>query len=258
MLNPENSLSNVVISMDQRQVKAGHCFMFRNLHSCNFSDFDAFGCQNFSSGKYYWEVDVSEKTAWILGVCRKTNNHFGKNSSGFVFTSNVNHYSKLHFDPNVNHYSKYRPENGYWVVGLRNKSEYMAFEDASTSNPKVLTLFMAVPPRRVGVFLDYEAGIVSFFNVTNHGSLIYKFSRCQFSQTAYPYFNPWNCLAPMTLCQPNSWNFSFLYSLLVMSLALVSSPAPELISILRTSLPCCLHSLELLLTFGIYSVSGLS
>lgn len=204
MLNPENSLSNVVISMDQRQVKAGHCFMFRNLHSCNFSDFDAFGCQNFSSGKYYWEVDVSGKTAWILGVCRKTNNHFGKNSSGFVFNSNVNHYSKLRFDPNVNHYSKYRPENGYWVVGLRNISEYMAFEDASTSHPQVLTLFMAVPPRRVGVFLDYEAGIVSFFNVTNHGSLIYKFSRCQFSQTVYPYFNPWNCLAPMTLCQPNS------------------------------------------------------
>lgn len=230
MLDPVNCHSNVVISANQRQVKAADGDdTFCNVDPCNFSNLDVFGCQNFSSGKYYWEVDVSRKTAWILGVCRKVNNRFGGNNAGFVFRPNVNHHSPLSFGPpvnhyspfkigpdrnvnrsskpvvpNVDHYSKYRPQNGYWVIGLRDKSEYIAFEDTSAFGPTILTLFMAVPLCRVGVFLDYEARTVSFFNVTNHGSLIYKFSKCQFSKTAYPYFNPGNCPAPMTLCQPNS------------------------------------------------------
>uniref|UniRef100_A0A671ES86 RING-type E3 ubiquitin transferase n=1 Tax=Rhinolophus ferrumequinum TaxID=59479 RepID=A0A671ES86_RHIFE len=175
-----------------RQVRV---FMFRNVYPCNFSAFDVLGCQNFSSGKYYWEVDVSQKIAWILGVYSNTSDLNRKRSSGFVFNPHINY---------LNVYYRFRPDNGYWVVGLQNESEYNAFEDSSTSDPKVLTLSMAVPPCRVGVFLDYEAGTVSFFNVTNHGSLIYKFSKCRFSQAAYPYFNPWNCPSPMTLCQPNS------------------------------------------------------
>ncbi|KAF6334576.1 tripartite motif containing 22 [Rhinolophus ferrumequinum] len=195
MLNPVNALSGVVVSADHRQVTVGNSFMFRNVYPCNFSAFDVLGCQNFSSGKYYWEVDVSQKIAWILGVYSNTSDLNRKRSSGFVFNPHINY---------LNVYYRFRPDNGYWVVGLQNESEYNAFEDSSTSDPKVLTLSMAVPPCRVGVFLDYEAGTVSFFNVTNHGSLIYKFSKCRFSQAAYPYFNPWNCPSPMTLCQPNS------------------------------------------------------
>ncbi|XP_054436541.1 E3 ubiquitin-protein ligase TRIM22-like [Pteronotus mesoamericanus] len=198
MLHPLNDLSNVVISADQREVTAGQNSMISNVYPhnpCNFSAFDVVGSQNFSSGKYYWEVDVSGKIAWILGVYGKTSNLNKKKSSGFVFNPNVN---------NSNTYSRFRPENGYWVIGLQNESEYNAFEDSPTSDPKLLILSMAVPPCRVGVFLDYEAGTVSFFNVTNHGSLIYKFSKCRFSQAVYPYFNPWNCPRPMTLCPPGS------------------------------------------------------
>ncbi|KAM5315862.1 E3 ubiquitin-protein ligase TRIM22-like isoform 1-T4 [Glossophaga mutica] len=192
MLNPLNNLSNVAVSSDQRQVTFGQYSMFSNVYPCNFSAFDVLGSRNFFSGKYYWEVDVSGKTAWILGVY-STPSNVNRKKSGFVFNPNVN-YS--------NAYSRFRPENGFWVIGLQNESEYSAFEDSPTSDPKVLTLSMAVPPHRVGVFLDFEAGTVSFFNVTNQGSLIYKFSKCRFSQTAYPYFNPWNCPVPMTLCPP--------------------------------------------------------
>ncbi|XP_036907456.1 E3 ubiquitin-protein ligase TRIM22-like isoform X3 [Sturnira hondurensis] len=193
MLNPLNNLSNVAVSSDQRQVTFGQYSIFSNIYPCNFSAFDVLGSRNFFSGKYYWEVDVSGKIAWILGVYSAPSNFNRKKSSGFVFNPNVN-YS--------NAYSKFRPENGYWVIGLQNESEYSAFEDSPTSDPKVLTFYMAVPPCRVGVFLDFEGGAVSFFNITNQGSLIYKFSNCHFSQTAYPYFNPWNCPVPMTLCPP--------------------------------------------------------
>ncbi|XP_014695136.2 E3 ubiquitin-protein ligase TRIM22-like [Equus asinus] len=195
MLNPVNAISSIIVSADQRQVRVVHPFMFGNIFPCNLSAFDILGCQSFSSGKYYWEVDVSGKTAWILGVCSNKRKFNRQKSSGFAFESNLNH-------PNV--YSRYTPQHGYWVVGLQNESEYNAFEDSSTSDPKVLTISMAVPPHRVGVFLDCEGGTVSFFNVTNHGSLIYKFSKCRFSDPSYPYFNPWNCPAPMTLCPPSS------------------------------------------------------
>uniref|UniRef100_A0A2K6Q5S1 Tripartite motif-containing protein 5 n=1 Tax=Rhinopithecus roxellana TaxID=61622 RepID=A0A2K6Q5S1_RHIRO len=195
MLNPDSATPNVAVSVDQRQVATVRTLTFKNSNPRDFSAFGVLGCQYFSSGKYYWEVDVSGKIAWILGVHSKISSPNKRKSSGFVFDPSVNY---------ANVYSKYRPQYGYWVIGLQNTCEYNAFEDSSSADPKVLTLFMAVPPCRVGVFLNYEAGIVSFFNVTNHGALIYKFSGCRFSQPAYPYFNPWNCLVPMTLCPPSS------------------------------------------------------
>ena len=189
-LNPFNLTLNLVLSEDQRQV------LSVPIWPVKYYNYGILGSQYFSSGKHYWEIDVSKKTAWILGVycrIRSCNRKFAVQQS----TSYENAYSI------------YRPQFGYWVIGLKDKFRYEAFEDSSTTHPdsRVLTLFMTVPPCHVGVFLDYEAGTVSFFNVTNHGSLIYKFSKCNFSRNAYPYFNPWDCPAPMTLCPPSSWNF---------------------------------------------------
>ncbi|XP_026345377.3 E3 ubiquitin-protein ligase TRIM34 isoform X1 [Ursus arctos] len=184
-LNPINLNLNLVLSEDQRQV------MSVPIWPVKYTNYGILGSQYFSSGKHYWEIDVSKKTAWILGVYCRTRFRNIK----FGVKQGTNHQ---------NVYSRYRPQCGYWVIGLQNKFEYKAFEESSTSHPMVLTISMAVPPHRIGVFLDYEAGIVSFFNVTNHGSLIYKFSKCCFSQTVYPYFNPWNCPGPIILCPPHS------------------------------------------------------
>ncbi|NP_001192120.1 tripartite motif-containing protein 34 [Canis lupus familiaris] len=184
-LNPSNLNLSLVLSEDQRQV------MSVPIWPVKFSNYGILGSQYFSSGKHYWEIEVSKKTAWILGVYSRKRFH------------NINLGVRQGTD-NQNVYSRYRPQCGYWVIGLQNKFEYKAFEESSTSLPMVLTISMAVPPHRIGVFLDYEAGIVSFLNVTNHGSLIYKFSKCCFSHTVYPYFNPWNCPGPITLCPPRS------------------------------------------------------
>ncbi|XP_054555419.1 uncharacterized protein LOC119254981 [Talpa occidentalis] len=183
-LNPVNLNLNLDLSEDQRQVIPVPIWPMKH------HNYGIVSSQYFFSGKYYWEVDVSKKTAWLLGVYSGTRAHDVK----FGVRQNTNH-------PSV--YFRYRPRFGYWVIGLQNQCEYSAFEDSATSDPKVLTLSVPVHPRHIGVFLDYEAGIVSFFNVTNHGSLIYKFSKCCFSQAAYPYFNPWDCPAPMTLCPPS-------------------------------------------------------
>jgi hypothetical protein len=73
-----------------------------------------------------------------------------------------------------------------------------------------LILSIALPPHYIEVFLDYEVSIASFFNVANHGSLIYRFFKCFFSQPVYPYFSPWNCSGPIA----EFLNFIFPYPIL--------------------------------------------
>ncbi|KAF5918720.1 hypothetical protein HPG69_005756, partial [Diceros bicornis minor] len=193
-LDPLNSKSNVSISADRRQMRYVIDLRPRRntYRNDDYDDCSVLGSPVIRSGKHYWEVDVSEKRAWILGVyggkCPEVN-------MKVLFRQGENY-------PHV--YSRYQPRNGYWVIGLRNHFEYNAFEKSSSSDPLILTLSLTVPPRRVGVFLDYEARTVSFFNVTNHGFLIYKFSSCYFSQEIFPYFSLMTCPAPMTLCSPSS------------------------------------------------------
>lgn len=183
-LNPQTANLNLVLSKNRRQVR----FVGAKLSGSHLEehyDCGILGSQHFSSGKHYWEVDVAKKTDWILGVC--------SNAVGPPFSFNL-------FTNNWNGYSRYQPQSGYWVIGLHHKHEYRAYEDSSTS----LLLSMTVPPRRVGVFLDYEAGTVSFFNVTNHGFPIYTFTKYYFPTTLCAYFNPCNCVVPMTLRRPSS------------------------------------------------------
>ncbi|KAI4580951.1 hypothetical protein MJG53_010493 [Ovis ammon polii x Ovis aries] len=183
-LNPHTANLNLVLSKNRRQVR----FVGAQLSGSHLEEHygcGVLGSQHFSSGKHYWEVDVAKKTDWILGVC--------SDSVGPAFSFNQ-------FANNRNVYSRYQPQSGYWVIGLHHKHEYRAYEESSTS----LLLSMTVPPRRVGVFLDYDAGTVSFYNVTNHGFPIYTFSKYYFPTTLCPYFNPCNCVFPMTLRRPSS------------------------------------------------------
>lgn len=79
-----------------------------------------------------------------------------------------------------------KPENGYWTVRLRSGNEYRALD-----SPSVL-LNLKDKPQIVGVFTDYEAGTVSFFNVEDR-SHIYTFTSCLFSKRIFPFFSPGVC-----------------------------------------------------------------
>ncbi|XP_073072182.1 tripartite motif-containing protein 6 [Manis javanica] len=183
-LNPHTANLNLVMSKNRRRVRFVGAKLSGSYLEEHF-DCGVLGSQHFSSGKHYWEVDVAKKTDWILGVC---SNPAGPTFSFHQFTNNQSVYSR------------YQPQSGYWVIGLHHKHEYRAYEESSSS----LLLSMMVPPRRVGIFLDYEAGTVSFYNVTNHGFPIYTFSKYYFPTTLCPYFNPCNCAVPMTLRRPSS------------------------------------------------------
>lgn len=148
----------LIIPKDRRQVRLGETCQNVPENAERFENYPmVLGAQRFTSGKIYWEVDVTGKEAWDLGVCRESVQRKG------LFSLS--------------------PENGFWIIWLWNKDNYEAGTVPQT------TLHLLVPPCQVGVFVDYEAGIVSFYNITDHGSLIYTFAECDFAGPLRPFFN---------------------------------------------------------------------
>ncbi|XP_067160971.1 zinc-binding protein A33-like isoform X2 [Apteryx mantelli] len=129
------------------------------------------GSRAFDSGQHYWEVWVGSKTKWDLGVAAEA----------------VDRAAKV----------KLCPENGYWTLRLRNKTEYWA-----TATPWV-RLAPRRPPRKVGVFLDCHEGTVAFFDA---GDMSHLFTFRQVSAERYcPFFS--TCFSdgkdnvePMRIC----------------------------------------------------------
>lgn len=157
-LDPGSAHPSLEVSEDGKRVSsrrmapgsaAGHHQQFLE-QTCVLSQ------QRFSAGRHYWEVHVGHRSRWFLGVCLAK-----VQCSGPVLLS---------------------PANGYWVMGLWNGCEYFVLD------PHRVALTMHVPPRCVGIFLDCDAGKLSFFNVTD-GSHIFTFTDT-FSETLCAYFRP--------------------------------------------------------------------
>ncbi|XP_078138073.1 E3 ubiquitin-protein ligase TRIM21-like [Centroberyx gerrardi] len=160
-LDPDTALpSHLILSDDGKQVNCGD--VKKNLPE-NPERFSSCSCvlgkQSFSSGRFYYEVQVKGKTDWDLGVARGSINRKGQITLS--------------------------PKNGYWTICLRNGNEYKALAD-----PDVL-LSLKSKPQKVGVFVDYEEGLVSFYDV-DAAALIYSFTGCTFTEKLYPYFGPSN------------------------------------------------------------------
>ncbi|XP_012891057.1 PREDICTED: tripartite motif-containing protein 5-like [Dipodomys ordii] len=199
----ENNHREMVISKDQRQIRYKEHYYFsdsRGFHVGQLYSPGALGLPLITSGKHYWEVDLSKKASWLLGL--SDGRHFtGPNKSSCCMgLQSVQYFSSV-AKFNIEKEKHYQRKNGYWIIGMENKYEYMAFEPSPTTyNSLTSKFFPPTPLKRVGVFLDYEAGTVSFYNVTYHGLLIYKFTKCCFTTEVFPYFNPLQCSEPMMLC----------------------------------------------------------
>ncbi|KAK7889386.1 hypothetical protein WMY93_024946 [Mugilogobius chulae] len=113
------------------------------------------GSQGFTHGRHYWEIEVYSSTVWTVGVARES-----VPRKGVI---------------------KALPANGFWTLSLSYGVQYMA----GTSPPTVLSL--EEPLARIGVYLDYKRGLVSFYNAESMTHL-YTF-RETFTETLYPYFN---------------------------------------------------------------------
>nr|XP_024657075.1 E3 ubiquitin-protein ligase TRIM39-like [Maylandia zebra] len=178
-LDPDTAHPTLILSDDGKQVYDSD--VRKNLPD-NPERFSLCVCvlgeQSFSSGRFYFEVQVKGKTKWVLGVATESINRKGKITA--------------------------RPQDGFWTVWLRNGNEYKAAADPS------VRLCLHPGPEKVGVFVDYEEGLVSFYDV-GAAALIYSFTGCSFTHKLHPFFCP--CTndggknsAPLIICPVNNIN----------------------------------------------------
>uniref|UniRef100_A0A3B3VT74 B30.2/SPRY domain-containing protein n=1 Tax=Poecilia latipinna TaxID=48699 RepID=A0A3B3VT74_9TELE len=157
-LDPDSAHPNLILSDDGKQVKHGDVRQNLPDNPERFSKcVNVLGQQSFCSGRFYFEVQVKGKTKWDLGVARES-------------------IKRKEFKP-------LSPKKGYWIVILRNGNEYLAL-----AGPPV-RLHLHPGPQKVGVFVDYDQGLVSFYDV-DAAALIYSFTGCCFKEKLYPYFGP--------------------------------------------------------------------
>ncbi|XP_044045662.1 E3 ubiquitin-protein ligase TRIM21 [Siniperca chuatsi] len=156
-LDPNTAHPRIIISADGKQV---HCGDRHQLVPDNPERFDRVVCvlarQGFNSGRHYWEVEVGGKTDWDLGVASWSVNRKGKITIS--------------------------PAHGYWFLSLRDRTDY-AFRTEPTTN-----LTVNLRPSRIGIYVDYDKGLLSFYNVEAR-VLIYTFTDT-FSDTIHPFFSP--------------------------------------------------------------------
>ncbi|XP_055487970.1 zinc-binding protein A33-like [Leucoraja erinacea] len=110
------------------------------------------GSEGFTSGRHYWEVEVAGSEWWSLGLAAQSVNRKGEDNL--------------------------TPETGVWCIRRRD-DEF----DAFTSPPSPLP---ARPiPERVGVYLSYKSGTVSFYDADTKSHL-YTFTGNKFTENLYP------------------------------------------------------------------------
>ncbi|XDV46546.1 hypothetical protein PO909_014426 [Leuciscus waleckii] len=156
-LDPDTANPYFILSDDGKQVSDGDIEQDVPENPKRFENSFVLAKQGFSSGRFYYEVQVKGKIGWILGVARESIDRKGETDS------------------------LPRPEDGYWIM-----MQIIEDQNVVLDNPSVL---FPLTPGKVGVFVDYEEGLVSFYDVESR-SHIYSFTGQTFTEKLYPIFSP--------------------------------------------------------------------
>lgn len=162
-LNASAAHPNLKISENKKEVSmfnAPQNYDTSTIQGQDESDaiFSVLGKDYFTDGRHYWEVEVKTKepgTRWSLGVCSDT----VKRSGWFIEC----------------------PEKKFWVLAYVD-GKFKVFTNPAES------LSLEKKPNKIGVFLDWEGGDVSFYNMDD-GSHIYSFTNINFCGNIHPYFS---------------------------------------------------------------------
>ncbi|XP_059818834.1 E3 ubiquitin-protein ligase TRIM39-like [Hypanus sabinus] len=130
------------------------------------------GSEGFTSGRHYWEVEVTGNRVWFLGVAAES-----VEREGWVSLS---------------------PETGFWVIGRDGDVLHRDYDVSGLTSPE--SRLAAGPiPGRVGVYLSYESGTVSFYNAKTKSHL-HTFTGNKFTGKLYPFFAPWDVNQWLRIC----------------------------------------------------------
>lgn len=117
---------------------------------------------DFTSGRYYWEVDLKGTEEWTLGVYEKD---IKKDNS--LQSSSINKLRVLE------------------KKGCKYRALTCGFQDNSPEE----SLQIKNVPQKIVVFLDYEDHDISFYNLTDR-THIHTFTKPSFTGSLRPYFKP--------------------------------------------------------------------
>ncbi|KAJ8416665.1 hypothetical protein AAFF_G00325430 [Aldrovandia affinis] len=169
-LDPMTNHPWLLLSDDRKKVQEAHSEMDVAPSTQRFDVWPCvLGWEGFSSGRHYWEVDLAKDGYWRVGLTTATSKRRGR----FPMT----------------------PSQGYWTLWRSTRQFY------ACTKPE-MSLPMGLVPRKLGVYLDYEEGQISFYNVENK-SHIYTFSDT-FKGKLYPLFAPLDGRTLMTISSPNT------------------------------------------------------
>lgn len=153
-LDTDSANPDLLISDDEKHMRCGlerhqapRCPRRFNGWWC------AAGREGYASGRHYWEVEVGERD-WRLGVAKASAARQG--------------FRSLNADA------------GYLTLRLERGTELKALTVPTTP------LSQSLAPRKVGVYLDYEQGQLSFYDVEKRSHL-YTYNE-KFTEELFPVF----------------------------------------------------------------------
>ncbi|XP_059814163.1 E3 ubiquitin-protein ligase TRIM39-like [Hypanus sabinus] len=129
------------------------------------------GSEGFTSGRHYWEVNVTGNRFWGLGVAAES----------------------------VERKGGFSPETGLWVIGRYYDVLYRGCDVFGDLNCPESRLPAGPIPGRVGFYLSYESGTVSFFNAETKSHL-HTFTGNKFTEKLYPLFATWDMNQWLRIC----------------------------------------------------------
>ncbi|XP_040203923.1 E3 ubiquitin-protein ligase TRIM11-like [Rana temporaria] len=133
LLDEDTANNDVFISYDKKTASRSGGLQNRPHSWKRFRDYNqVLGSQSFSSGRHYWEVDVQRSNNWIIGMCYANIHRYGKNS--YIGDNNKS-----------------------WGLDRKGKKYRAAHDEEVTELP------YNIPTNRIRVYLDYEAGQLSFY-----------------------------------------------------------------------------------------------
>ncbi|KAJ7420917.1 Tripartite motif-containing protein 14 [Willisornis vidua] len=142
------------------------CSWRRIFYPCNPQRFDklwqVLSKDAFLSGSHYWEVDLLHAGAgWWIGAAYPSIGRKGDSESCRLGWNRAS-----------------------WCL-KKFEFEYWAFHKGER-----IPILIEDDPDRIGIFLDYEAGILTFYNVSDGMAHLHTF-RCKFTEPVYPALRLW-------------------------------------------------------------------
>ncbi|XP_063819275.1 E3 ubiquitin/ISG15 ligase TRIM25-like [Pseudophryne corroboree] len=151
--------NNLVISGDLKTACWSHINQARPDAAERFEYYQVLSTRSFTSGQHYWEMETSDTGGWRIGMC----------------------------------YSSTQRKGGHSLFGNNNVSWCLRWCDNqlyAMHNSNVIQLIHKIPSHILRIYLDYEAGQLSFYELRDPTRLLHTFTTT-FTEPLHAAFCVW-------------------------------------------------------------------